>query len=116
MAYGMGLTGEKVAAQWKVSREDQDAFALGSHQKACAAMAAGHFDAEITPYQVVTHLPGEAGAVRAAARRAEHDEGPRPATSSEARRVGKDGVRTCRSQLSPSPEKKNDINSQQHTS
>ncbi|MBO1112349.1 acetyl-CoA C-acyltransferase [Bordetella petrii] len=84
MAYGMGLTGEKVAAQWKVSREDQDAFALASHQKACAAIAAGHFDAEITPYQVVSHLPGEAGAVRTAERLAEHDEGPRPDTSAEA--------------------------------
>jgi len=84
MAYGMGLTGEKVAAQWKVSREDQDAFALASHQKACAAIAAGHFDAEITPYQVVSHLPGEAGAVRTAERLAERDEGPRPDTSAEA--------------------------------
>ena len=43
MAFGMGLTGEKVAERWKVSREDQDAFALASHQKACAAIAAGHF-------------------------------------------------------------------------
>jgi len=84
MAYGMGLTGENVAAQWKVSREDQDAFALASHQKACAAIAAGHFDAEITPYRVVTHLPGEAGAVRTAERLSERDEGPRPDTSAEA--------------------------------
>jgi len=84
MAYGMGLTGEKVAAQWKVSREDQDAFALASHQKACAAIEAGHFDAEITPYQLVTHLPGEAGAVRTAERLAERDEGPRPDTSAQA--------------------------------
>jgi len=84
MAYGMGLTGEKVAAQWKVSREDQDAFALASHQKACVAIAAGHFDAEITPYQVVKHVPGEAGAVRGVERLSEHDEGPRPDTSAEA--------------------------------
>ena len=84
MAFGMGLTGEKVAEQWKVSREDQDAFALESHQKACVAIAAGHFDAEITPYQVVDHLPGEAGAVRTVERLSEHDEGPRPDTSAEA--------------------------------
>ena len=43
IAYGMGLTAEKVANQWKVSREDQDAFALASHQKALKAMAAGEF-------------------------------------------------------------------------
>ncbi|MBF0825967.1 acetyl-CoA C-acyltransferase, partial [Enterococcus faecalis] len=35
IAYGMGLTAEKVAQQWKVSREDQDAFALQSHQRLC---------------------------------------------------------------------------------
>ena len=57
IAYGMGLTAEKVAAQWKVSREDQDAFALASHQKALAAMAAGHFDAEMTPVDVIDRFP-----------------------------------------------------------
>ena len=49
IAYGMGITAEKVAEQWKVSREDQDAFALASHQKALAAIAAGEFTAEIAP-------------------------------------------------------------------
>jgi acetyl-CoA acyltransferase len=49
IAYGMGLTAEKVAAQWKVSREAQDAFALASHQKALKAMAAGEFKDEMTP-------------------------------------------------------------------
>jgi acetyl-CoA acyltransferase len=48
MAYGMGLTAEKVAQQWKVSREDQDAFSLQSHQRAIAAQNAGYFDAETT--------------------------------------------------------------------
>jgi acetyl-CoA acyltransferase len=52
IAFGMGITAEKVAAQWKISREDQDAFAVASHQKACAAIAAGHFRAEISPYAV----------------------------------------------------------------
>lgn len=84
MAYGMGLTGEKVATQWNVSREDQDAFALSSHRKACAAIAAGYFDAEITPYRVTRHLPGEAGAVRVVERLVDRDEGPRPDTSAEA--------------------------------
>ena len=51
IAYGMGLTAEKVAERWKVSREEQDAFALASHQKALAAQAAGEFDAEISPYR-----------------------------------------------------------------
>jgi acetyl-CoA acyltransferase len=85
MAFGMGLTGEKVAERWKVSREDQDAFALASHQKACAAIAAGHFRAETTPFEVVQHLPdGASGAVRVVRRLVEVDEGPRPDSSAEA--------------------------------
>ena len=85
MAFGMGLTGEKVAERWKVSREDQDAFALASHQKACAAIAAGHFRAETTPFEVVSHLPdGASGAVRVVRRLVEVDEGPRPDSSAEA--------------------------------
>jgi acetyl-CoA acetyltransferase family protein len=49
---GMGETAEKVAEKWKISREEQDAFALASHRKACAAAAAGAFDAEIAPVSV----------------------------------------------------------------
>lgn len=45
----MGETGENVAEEWKVSREDQDRFALASHQKAIAAQAAGAYDEEIVP-------------------------------------------------------------------
>ena len=52
IAYGMGLTAEKVAQQWKVSREAQDAFAVQSHQRAVAAMQAGEFANEITPITV----------------------------------------------------------------
>ena len=48
IAYGMGLTAEKVAQQWKISREDQDAFAVESHRRACAAIAANFRD-EICP-------------------------------------------------------------------
>ena len=85
MAFGMGLTGEKVAERWKVSREDQDAFALASHQKACAAIAAGHFRAEITPFETVSRQPGDAsGTVRVTRRVVEVDEGPRPDSSAEA--------------------------------
>src|SRR5512145_2328594 len=57
IAYGMGLTAEKVANQWKVSREAQDAFAVESHRRACAAIAAGHFKAEISPYAIRESLP-----------------------------------------------------------
>jgi acetyl-CoA acyltransferase len=79
IAYGMGLTAENVASQWKISREDQDAFALASHQKACAAIAAGHFKAEISPYPLREHLPDLAsGNVRIRERVVDTDEGPRP--------------------------------------
>ena len=78
IAYGMGLTAEKVAQQWKVSREDQDAFAVESHRRACAAIAAGHFKDEILPYAVESYAPGADGTVRITERLVEHDEGPRP--------------------------------------
>src|SRR5687768_6979444 len=57
IAYGMGLTAEKVAQQWKVSREAQDQFALESHQKAIKAQQAGEFTAEITPVEVTDRSP-----------------------------------------------------------
>ena len=77
IAYGMGLTAEKVAQQWKVSREDQDAFAVESHRRACAAIAAGQFADEILPYAVKSYAPGADGTVRITERVVEHDEGPR---------------------------------------
>ena len=78
IAYGMGLTAEKVATQWQICREAQDAFAFASHQKACAAIAAGHFRAEIAPYEVVEHLPdGNRGRTRERRRLATDDEGAR---------------------------------------
>jgi len=83
IAYGMGLTAEKVAQQWGVSREDQDAFAVESHRRACAAIAAGHFASEIVPYAVQSHVPGGDGAVRFSERVLEHDEGPRPDSAVE---------------------------------
>jgi acetyl-CoA acyltransferase len=52
IAYGMGLTAEKVAQQWKVSRDAQDAFAVQSHQRAVIAMKNGEFSDEITPVTV----------------------------------------------------------------
>ena len=84
IAFGMGITAEKVAEEWKVSREDQDAFALASHQKAIAAIQAGHFKAEITPYEVTAHLPDPGGnTIRLQQLLVDTDEGPRPDTTLE---------------------------------
>jgi acetyl-CoA acyltransferase len=84
IAFGMGITAEKVAEEWKVSREDQDAFALASHQKAIAAIDAGEFRDEISPYEIVSHLPDLVGnTIRLKKTVADTDEGPRPDTSLE---------------------------------
>jgi len=84
IAYGMGLTAENVAAQWKISREDQDAFALASHRKALAAQANGEFDAEISAITVHENLPDLASdAIVARTREITRDEGPRADTSAE---------------------------------
>jgi acetyl-CoA acyltransferase len=84
IAYGMGLTAEKVAAQWKVSREDQDAFALASHQKALAAQTAGEFDAEVSPITVNEDAPDLAtDKVVTKSKVVQRDEGPRADTSAE---------------------------------
>jgi len=84
IAYGMGLTAEKVAQQWKVSREDQDAFALGSHQKALAAQAAGEFDSEIFPVNIADRIMNaDKGKVDIHWREFTKDEGPRIDTSLE---------------------------------
>jgi acetyl-CoA acyltransferase len=82
IGFGMGITAEKVAAQWKISREDQDAFAVASNQKACAAIAAGHFKAEISPYAVKARVPNlQTGEVTVKEYLAENDEGPRSDSS-----------------------------------
>jgi len=84
IAYGMGLTAEKVATQWKVSREAQDAFALQSHQRALAAQAAGYFAAEMTPIEVTDRAPNlGTGEVIETKRTVSLDEGARPDTSLE---------------------------------
>ena len=84
IAYGMGMTAEKVAAQWKVSREDQDAFALESHRRALAGQQAGEFADETCPVEVVERVPNLAtGGVDEARRTLAQDEGPRPDTSIE---------------------------------
>ncbi|MGE5866114.1 MAG: acetyl-CoA C-acyltransferase [Rhizobacter sp.] len=84
IAYGMGLTAENVAKQWKVSREAQDAFALQSHQRALAAIAAGEFNDEITPVEITERFPDLAtGGITTRTRTVNIDEGPRPDTSLE---------------------------------
>lgn len=85
IAYGMGITAEKVAEQWHVSREDQDAFALSSHQKALKAQQAGEFRDEISPIEVSLHSPDlESGKVKIETKTLSLDEGPRPDTTLEA--------------------------------
>ncbi len=85
IAYGMGLTAEKVAEQWKVTREAQDEFALQSHLKALKAIAAGEFGDEITPVEVTERAPNlHSGEVTLKTRTATTDEGPRADTTLEA--------------------------------
>ena len=84
IAYGMGITAENVAKQWKVSREDQDAFAVASHQKAAKAIAAGGFKDEILPYEIDHAIPDLAsGQVKHKKKVADTDEGPRPDSTLE---------------------------------
>lgn len=84
IAYGMGLTAEKVAQQWGVSREDQDGFALESHRRALAAIESGAFRAEISPFEVTYRRPDlGSGEVRIVKKVLDTDEGPRADTSLE---------------------------------
>ena len=81
----MGLTAERVAHHYSVSREDQDAFALASHRKALAAQAAGRFADELIPVTVTTAAAGaEAGKPVMSEQIFAADEGPRADTSAEA--------------------------------
>ena len=84
IAYGMGITAEKVAEEWQVSRDDQDAFAAESHRRALAAIANGEFKSEITPYSVRARVPVLGGnTVKLIERAVDTDEGPRADTSVE---------------------------------
>jgi acetyl-CoA acyltransferase len=81
----MGLTAERVATHYNVSREDADAFALASHKKALAAQAAGRFADELVPVTVTTATPGaKAGKTVVSESVFSADEGPRADTSAEA--------------------------------
>jgi acetyl-CoA acyltransferase len=82
LAYGMGLTAEKVAQQWKVSRQAQDEFACASHARALKAQQAGEFKDEITPVQVSHRSPNlQSGEIEVSTRTVSLDEGPRADTS-----------------------------------
>jgi acetyl-CoA acyltransferase len=81
----MGLTAERVARHYEVSREDQDAFALRSHQNAIAAQAAGRFNEELVPVTVTSAVPSsKAGKPVVTEKVFAADEGPRADTSAEA--------------------------------
>ncbi|MBI3053842.1 MAG: acetyl-CoA C-acyltransferase [Betaproteobacteria bacterium] len=84
IAYGMGITAEKVAQQWSVSREQQDMFAAESHRRALHAIDSGEFKDEITPYHSVERIPDlETREVALKQRTARTDEGPRRDTTPE---------------------------------
>jgi len=81
----MGLTAERIARHYNVSREDQDAFALESHNKALAAQAAGRFKDELIQVKVTTAVPGaKAGKPVTSETLFSADEGPRADTTLEA--------------------------------
>jgi acetyl-CoA acyltransferase len=85
IAYGMGITAERVAAEYKVSREAQDLYAADSHRRAVRAIESGEFSDETTPYSIVERFPDLATSeVRTVSREATIDEGPRRDTSPEA--------------------------------
>jgi len=79
----MGLTAERVAAHYNITREECDQFALRSHQRSLAAIAAGHFDDEIVPVPVFTTVRTAKGNLEKQEKSFKVDEGPRADTSFE---------------------------------
>ena len=82
--WGMGLTAEAVANQYKISREDQDAFAYASHQKALKAQKNGAFDDQIVPITIEETYIDDNGKKATRTYTVDRDEGPRADTSLEA--------------------------------
>src|SRR6201986_3891466 len=80
----MGLTAERVAKHYGISREEMDQFSLASHQKALAAIAAGRFEDEIVPITVTNTTPNGKGKAKPVESPFKQDEGPRADTSLEA--------------------------------
>lgn len=84
IAYGMGITAEKVAEQWKVPREQQDAFAAESHRRALAAIESGEFADETAPYTVKERIADlDQRTIVERGKVVSTDEGPRPGTTAE---------------------------------
>lgn len=84
IAYGMGMTAEKVAQQWKISREAQDEFAVTSHNRALKAAETNEFTQEISPYAVEEKRPDlTTHDIRSISTIRDADEGPRPGTNQE---------------------------------
>lgn len=84
IAYGMGITAENVAEQWNISRDEQDAFAVESHRRALAGIEAGHFAAEMAPYEINDGYPNlKTGEIIYKKKLVSVDEGPRPGSSVE---------------------------------
>ena len=82
--WGMGLTAEAVAEQFKVSREDQDEFAYHSHQKALKAQEEGKFDSQIVPIEVEHTYVDASQKKKTKTYTVAKDEGPRADTSAQA--------------------------------
>ncbi|HWK98647.1 MAG TPA: acetyl-CoA C-acyltransferase [Parapedobacter sp.] len=82
--WGMGLTAEAVAKEYKVSREDQDEFSLKSHQKAVAAIANGHLKDGVVPITVKERYLEDGKRIKTREYVVDTDEGPRADTSLEA--------------------------------
>jgi len=81
----MGITAEKVAEQWQITRDQQDAFAVASHAKALAGIAAGEFADEIAPYTLADHYPDlNKRSIVDDSRIIKIDEGPRAGTTLDA--------------------------------
>ncbi len=80
----MGLTAERVARHYGISREAMDQFSYNSHQKALHAITSGHFDDEIVPVEVTTTHICSKGKAKSATALFSKDEGPRADTSLEA--------------------------------
>ena len=80
----MGLTAERVAKHYGITREESDEFALASHKKALAAQAAGKFDDEIVTVLVSVTVPDEKSKLKTTETQFKTDEGPRADTSLEA--------------------------------
>jgi len=84
IAYGMGVTAERVAQRWKISREQQDMFAAESHRRALHATERGEFSDEITPFTITDRVPDlRTREIVTKPRQAVADEGPRKDTSPE---------------------------------